>query len=66
MLIDVNRFYSPKEIITENGGMFPMSLSAVYNAISKKQIPSIKIGGRKLIPGSYLQEVANIAAQFSY
>ena len=64
MLIDVNRFYSPKELIVENGGILPMSLSAVYNALAKKQSPSIQLGNRKLIPGSYLKELSNTAIKY--
>ena len=54
MSIEERRFYSPKEIIVANGGILPMSLSAVYSAISKGEIPCKVIGRRKLIPGSYL------------
>lgn len=64
MFIDVNRFYSPKELIVENGGILPLSLSAVYNALAKKQIPFIQFGGRKLIPGSYLKELSNTATNY--
>ena len=56
MLVDVNRFYSPKELIVENGGILPISLSAVYNAIAKNQIPSVELGSRKLIPGAFLKD----------
>jgi hypothetical protein len=59
MLIDSNRFYSPREIIVANGGILPMSLSAVYAAISSKEIPCRTIGKRKFIPGTYLLEFLN-------
>lgn len=55
MVIDPNRYYSPKEIITANGGIFPMSLSAVYAAITRGEIPCKAIGTRKFIPGSFLE-----------
>jgi hypothetical protein len=54
MSIDARRFYSPKEIIVANGGILPMSLSSVYAAIAKGEIPCRTIGKRKLIPGKYL------------
>lgn len=55
MVIDPHRFYSPKEVITANGGIFPMSLSAVYAAIARGEIPYKAIGTRKFIPGSFLE-----------
>lgn len=55
MTIDPKRFYSPREIITANGGILPMSLSAVYAAIERKEIPCKSIGNRKFIPGTFLQ-----------
>ena len=57
MLIDTNRFYSPKEVIVENGGIFPMSISSVYVAIRNNEIPVKTIGNRKLIPGTFLRRV---------
>ena len=57
MPIDARRFYSPKEIIVKNGGILPMSLSSVYAAIAKGEIPCKIIGHRKLIPGRYLQQL---------
>lgn len=54
MIIEINRFYSPKHVITSNGGPLPMSLSAIYVAIKKGEIPTKRIGKRLLIPGSYL------------
>ena len=57
MSIDERRFYSPKEVIVANGGILPMSLSSVYAAIAKGEIPVKTIGHRKLIPGRYLQQL---------
>ncbi len=57
MSIDERRFYSAKEIIVSNGGILPMSLSSVYAAIAKGEIPCKTIGHRKLIPGRYLQQL---------
>ena len=57
MSIDVRRFYSPKEVIVANGGILPLSLSSVYAAIAKGEIPCKTIGHRKLIPGRYLQQL---------
>ena len=57
MSIDERRFYSAKEIIVANGGILPMSLSSVYAAISKGEIPCKVIGNRKLIPGKFLLQL---------
>lgn len=57
MSIDERRFYSPKEVIVANGGILPLSLSSVYAAIAKGEIPCKTIGHRKLIPGRYLQQL---------
>lgn len=54
MVIDENRLYSPKEVIATNGGILPMSLSGVYLAVNRKEIPVKKIGSRIFIPGKYL------------
>lgn len=66
MLIDANRFYSPREIIVANGGILPMSLSAVYAAISSKEIPCRTIGKRKFIPGAYLLEFLKNSSTTGY
>ena len=57
MSIDIRRFYSPKDIIVANGGILPMSLSSVYAAITRGEIPCKIIGHRKLIPGSFLAKL---------
>ena len=57
MDIDEKRFYSAKEVIVANGGILPMSVSAVYVNIRKNVIPSKMIGRRKMIPGSYLKKL---------
>ena len=57
MPIDGRRFYSPKEIIVKNGGILPLSLSSVYAAIAKGEIPCKIIGHRKLIPGKFLLQL---------
>ena len=57
MIIDEKRFYSAKEVIVANGGILPMSVSAVYVNIRKNIIPSKVIGRRKMIPGSYLKKL---------
>lgn len=52
--IVAERYYAPKEVITQNGGILPISLSGLYAAIGRGDIPSIKIGHRIFVPGSYL------------
>ena len=59
MTIEPNRFYSPKDIIVANGGILPMSRSAVYAAIRTGEIPAKQIGKRLLILGTFLLELAN-------
>lgn len=54
MVIESNRFYSPKDIIVKNGGPLALSRSSIYAAIRKGDIPYRRIGKRILIPGSYL------------
>lgn len=54
MVIDEKRLYSPKEVIVANGGILPMSLSGVYLAVNRKEIPVKKVGARIFIPGKYL------------
>lgn len=54
MVIEEKRLYSPKEVIAANGGILPMSLSGVYLAVNRKEIPVKKIGTRIFIPGKYL------------
>jgi len=51
------RLYSPSEVIVKNGGIIDMSISGVYAAIRKGEIPVKKIGKRKLIPYKYLVEL---------
>lgn len=59
MIINSDRFYSPKELITANGGPLPLSLSAVYSAIRAGTIPSKQLGKRLLIPGDYLKQLTS-------
>ena len=51
------RFYAPSEIITKNGGILCLSLSAVYAAIKKGEIPTKEVGKRKMIPYWFLQAI---------
>lgn len=57
MEIDEKRFYSPKELVVRNGGVLPISVSAVYSAIRKNEIPSKRFGNRIMIPGWYIIEL---------
>ena len=51
------RLYAPKEVVVKNGGVIAISLSGVYDAISKGTIPTVKVGNRKLIPYWYLESL---------
>ena len=59
MTIEPNRYYSPKDVIVANGGILPLSRSAVYAAIRSGEIPAKQIGKRLLIPGTFLLEFTN-------
>ena len=65
MIIDPKRFYSIKEVITKNGGILPISSTAVYNAVKQGKIPSKEIFGRICIPGGYLQALADEASSYT-
>lgn len=54
MNIDANRLYSPKEVVTANGGILPMSLSGLYTAINRNEIPVKRVGNRIFLTGKYL------------
>ena len=54
MKIEATRYYSPKDLITANGGPLALSRSSIYAAIHKGDIPHRKFGKRILIPGSYV------------
>ena len=65
MNIDPKRFYSIKEVITKNGGILPISSTAVYNAVKQGKIPSKEIFGRICISGGYLQALAEEASSYT-
>lgn len=56
MIIE-KRFYAVREVITKNGGILPMSLSAVYAGIRTGQIPAMRVGKKVMIPYWYLAEI---------
>lgn len=51
------KWLSPKELIVANGGVLPLSLAAVYQAIRRGEIPCQRIGKRILIPASFLKNL---------
>lgn len=57
----VKALYTVEEVITENGGIIPLSKSAVYSLIRKGEIPSKRIGKRVFICGSYIRELMSAA-----
>ncbi|MEN6383839.1 MAG: hypothetical protein ABFD79_01425 [Phycisphaerales bacterium] len=57
MIIDANRLYEVKEIITKNGGILPLSLSGVYSLVRRGEIDAIHIGKKVLIKGSFLKKL---------
>ena len=50
-----NRLYAPKECIVKNGGVLAISLSGLYAAIKKGEVPVVVLGKRIMIPGRFLQ-----------
>lgn len=49
--------YTVDEALSCNGGVLPMSKSAVYKMIREKQIPSKRIGKRVFILGRFFDEL---------
>ncbi len=49
--------YSVDEVLTRNGGVLPMSKSAVYKMIREKVIPSKRIGKRVFILGRFFDDM---------
>ncbi len=47
--------YAVDEVLESNGGILPLSKSAVYKLIREKEIPSTRIGKRVFILGSYIK-----------
>ncbi len=51
--------YSVDEVLECNGGILPLSKSAVYKLIREKTIPSRRIGKRVFILGSFIENLVN-------
>lgn len=51
------KYYSVKELTKTEGGILPVSLSALYSAIRRGDLRVVRIGKRILIPESALNEV---------
>ena len=49
--------YSVDEVLKCNGGVLPMSKSAVYKMIREKIIPSKRIGKRVFILGRFFDDM---------
>ena len=49
--------YSVDEVLECNGGILPLSKSAIYKLIREKAIPSKRIGKRVFILGSYIESL---------
>lgn len=56
-MIKGKALYSVAEVLESNGGILPMSKSAIYKLIRDKEIPSKHIGGRVFIPGCYFDDM---------
>ena len=53
--------YSVNEVISRNGGILPMSKSAIYKMIREKKIPSKRIGKRVFILGHFFDDIKKTA-----
>ena len=53
--------YSVDEVLECNGGILPLSKSAVYKLIRENEIPSKRIGKRVFILGSFFEDMRNPA-----
>ena len=53
--------YSVEEVLESNGGILPLSKSAVYKLIREKKIPSTRIGKRVFVLGSFIRSLAQQA-----
>lgn len=51
--------YSVDEVLECNGGVLPLSKSAIYKLIREKAIPSKRIGKRVFILGSFIESLTN-------
>lgn len=56
-MIEGKLLYTVEEVLECNGGVLPLSKSAVYKLIRQKEIPSIRIGKRVFIPGKYFDDM---------
>lgn len=55
--------YSVEEVLECNGGILPLSKSAVYKLIRENEIPSKRIGKRVFILGSFICELMGKSMQ---
>lgn len=53
--IDEGKLYAVEDVISTNGGIIPLSKSCIYKLMKKGEIPSVRIGKRVFIPGTYLK-----------
>ncbi len=51
------QLYSVDEVLECNGGILPLSKSAVYKLIREKEIPSRHIGKRVFVLGSFIKSL---------
>lgn len=51
--------YSVDEVLECNGGILPLSKSAVYKLIREGEIPSKSLGKRVFILGSFIESLKN-------
>ena len=49
--------YTVDEVLEKNGGILPLSKSAIYKLIREKEIPSKRIGKRVFILGSFFDDM---------
>ncbi len=49
--------YTVEEVLECNGGVLPLSRSAVYKLIREQAIPSKRLGKRVFILGSFIRDL---------
>lgn len=58
-MITGKALYSVDEVLECNGGILPLSKSALYKQLRDNAIPSIRIGKRVFILGSFIESLLN-------
>jgi len=55
--VDNGRFFSPRELIAQNGGPLPLSMSYIYECIRTGKIPTVTLGTKRLVPAWFVKQL---------